>query len=64
MDAVRFMAGQKCLANDIADSTGFEGAGWLEILEFEEYAAAVLVSKGLWPVGVMNRKTAEHNSCI
>ena len=55
MDAVRFMARHKSLANEIADSTGFEGAGWLEILEFEEYAAAVLVSKGLWPVGVMNR---------
>ena len=47
MDAVRFMAGQNSFANEIADSTGFERAGWLEVFEFEENAAAVLISKGL-----------------
>lgn len=45
MDAVRFMTGHKSLANKIADTAGFERAGWLEIFEFEEYATAVLVNK-------------------
>ena len=45
MDAVRFMAGHESLANEIADSTGFERAGWLQVFEFEEYAAAVLISE-------------------
>lgn len=56
MNAVRFMTVHKSLANEIADSTGFEGAGWLEIFEFEKYATAVLISKGLWPVGVVYRQ--------
>ena len=45
MGAVRFMTVHKSLAYEIADSTGFERAGWLEIFEFKEYATAVLISE-------------------
>ena len=45
MYAVRFKTGQKSSANEIADSTGFERAGWLEIFEFEEYTTAELISE-------------------
>lgn len=54
MDPVRFIAGHKSLANEIADTAGFERAGWLEILEFEEYATVVLISKGILPIRVVN----------
>ena len=45
MNAVRLTTGHKSLANEIADTAGFERAGWLKIFEFEEYATAVSISK-------------------
>ncbi len=45
MDALRFTVGHKSLADEIADTTGFERTGWLEIVEFEEYATVILISK-------------------
>ena len=45
MNSVRLRTGDKSLANEIADSAGFERAGRLKIFKFEEYATVMLVSK-------------------
>ena len=45
MNMIRLGTVYKSLANEIADSAGFERTGRLEIFEFEEYATAALISK-------------------
>ena len=52
MNTVRLRTGDKSLGNEIADSAGFEGAGWLKILEFQEYATVTLISKKASACGI------------
>ena len=59
MNMIRLGTVYKSLANEIADSAGFERAGRLEIFEFEEYAAAVLISRE-----TLARKSKGHNWCL
>ena len=63
MNTVRVRTGDKSLANEIADSAGFERAGWLKILEFQEYATVTLISKKALACGIgqcVNEKSINH----